>query len=343
MSETFRRVPDISSQDLQARSLKKIQLNKDGEEKKFAQDVLRGLSSTPKTLPCLYLYDSVGSSLFEAICSLREYKCFTGETRLLEQHTSSLLRYLPPDVQIVELGGGTGRKASIIVGELLKRQISLIFHNIDVSLAALKLSGNLITSLGNVQCFAHPTTFLEGLAEVSARRQPGVSLLVLFLGSSIGNYDRQDSLCLLRSIRRELSSKDWLLLGVDLVKPEDQLIQAYNDPQGVTACFNLNLLARINWELGGNFNLSNFHHRAVWNVHEQAVEMKLVSSLDQSVWIDELAHSFHFHADEAILTERSYKYRCEEIGASCAKAGYFLETQWVDEHAQFSCNLLRCS
>ncbi len=298
-------------------------------------EVLAGLMSNPKTLPCKYLYDGVGSSLFEAITHLREYACSRGEKALLEAHRSQIMGAVGGAPEFVELGGGTGEKAFLLLSTAT--QTGIRYHNLDISETALDISANVIKSLDNVTFYGHAGEFFEGLPVALRNRRGPVT--VLFLGSSIGNFTVSESNKFLTDLRSNLERGDFLLLGTDLEKPVDRLVMAYDDPQGVTSAFNKNLLARINYELSANFDLSKFAHEARWNQPDGCIEMHLRSLVDQAVRISRLKLICSFSEGETIRTERSHKYRGGIIGGWLSSAGWELSEQWIDQPSLFALNL----
>jgi L-histidine N-alpha-methyltransferase len=305
----------------------------------LSSDLAAGLSANPKTIPSKYLYDAVGSALFEAICQLREYKCSRAEKRLLSANANQVIDGLAHNTLIVELGGGSGEKAELLL-KAIPDHVVTAFHDIDISQAALTQARTTLSAYPHVRFIPHATDYLSGLEAVSRRRADNQPLLLMFLGSSIGNFERAQAEQFLRSVGGMLRAGDRLLLGTDLVKPMNQLIAAYDDPQGVTAAFNKNVLARINAELGGNFNLAAFRHQARWNVILRRVEMHLVSSVNQNVEIPGAAMIVRLKKGESIHTESSHKYRADEIGPWLGTLGYSLEEQWIDRQALFATNLL---
>jgi L-histidine Nalpha-methyltransferase len=305
----------------------------------FALDVARGLSAQRKFIPSKYLYDPVGSALFEAICLLREYKCTRGETRLLQRYGARIREYLPPNTVAVELGGGNGSKALVLLTQVSDRRPITEYHNIDISNTALQASKQTLFALPHVAVFTHQTSFLSGLSDITGARLQSNPLLVMFLGSSIGNCNRAEASQLLTAIRGRLRAGDYFLLGTDLVKPKDHLISAYDDPQGVTAAFNKNVLARMNAQLGADFNLSYFRHEVLWNADLSRVEMHLASTLNQQVEITRSAMLAKFTKNESIRTETSYKYRLEEIGPWLNQCGFDVVSQWSDIPSSFATTL----
>ena len=230
--------------------------------REFAVAVSDSLGKAPqRELPSMYLYDEVGTALFEAITLLPEYGLTRAEERLLSRHAGAMLEHLPPPVSVVELGSGSGRKTRWILEALAERE-PVAYFPIDISAAALIKCHQELGHLGAVSIVGLETSYLEGLQEAAARRLPDQALLVLFLGSSIGNFDPPAAERFLRDIRRQLQPGDALLLGTDIEKAVDEMLLAYDDPTGVTAAFNLNILARINRELGGDFILPSFEHES---------------------------------------------------------------------------------
>jgi L-histidine Nalpha-methyltransferase len=304
----------------------------------FAADVRRDLSLTPKQLQSKYLYDALGSSLFEAICRLPWYRITRAEHDLLRRHADAIVAGVNNGT-IVELGCGSGEKLVTLAEALQARGGSARVHLIDISPQALEQTEQRLTRLQHFSVVGHQSTYEEGLRRATAARTGGGPMLVLLLGSNIGNFDTPAALEFLERIRLTLAPGDLLLLGADLVKPEQQLLLAYDDPLGVTAAFNLNLLVRVNRELGGDFNLAGFAHRAVWNATEQRIEMHLVSTATQRVTIDAAGVVVGFEAGEHIWTESSYKYDAEQIAAMGAVAGFMMRQQWIDHEAHFALTL----
>ena len=312
----------------------------------FAADVARDLRLSPKQLQSKYLYDPLGSSLFDAICRLPWYRITRAEHRLLERHAAEIVdraafvggrRATSPT--IVELGCGSGEKIVLLAEALQSRGASARVHLIDISSQALEQTEQRLTRLHHFSVVGHQSTYEEGLRRAAAARDDGSPVLVLFLGSNIGNFDTPAAAAFLERIRAALTPGDVMLLGADLVKPERELILAYDDPLGVTAAFNKNLLVRINRELGGRFDLSAFAHRAHWNTDEQRIEMHLVSSRHQTVSITDASVEITFARDEWIWTESSYKYSAPHVILMGADAGFHLVEQWIDESAQFALTL----
>jgi L-histidine N-alpha-methyltransferase len=307
----------------------------------FAADVERDLALAPKQLQSKYLYDALGSSLFEAICRLPWYRITRSETDLLARHAASVVAALG-DGQgtIVELGCGSGEKIVLLAEALERRGASAHVHLIDISSQALEQSEQRLNRLRHVSVVGHWSTYEEGLRTAVAARHLDSTILVLLLGSNIGNFDPPAAAQFLDRIRATLAQGDLLLLGADLVKPERDLLLAYDDPLGVTAAFNKNLLERINHELGGEFDLAAFDHQAVWNGEERRIEMHLVSRANQRVRISATGTTVTFKCGERIWTESSYKYEPDGIVEMGGEAGFAAREQWVDREAGFALTLL---
>ncbi len=307
----------------------------------FAADVRRDLALTPKQLQSKYLYDALGSSLFEAICRLPWYRITRAERRLLELHAEDVIdllcgsdtRIVP---QLVELGCGSGEKLVVLAEALQSAGRRGRVHLIDISPQALEQSERTLGRLRHVSVVGHRDTYEAGLRRVAASRDGENPMLVLLLGSNIGNFDAPAAYEFLQRIREALVPGDNLLLGADLVKPEADLLLAYDDPLGVTAAFNRNLLVRINRELRGTFDVSAFAHRAAWNALEQRIEMHLESLADQTVQIAAADTVVTFARGERIWTESSYKYDAAQIEEMGLVAGFALSEQWIEESARFA-------
>lgn len=301
----------------------------------FAEDVRHYLQLTPRQLPSLYLYDGLGSALFDAICELPWYAITRAESRLLERHRRDIFAHLPGLTRIVELGPGDGRKLQTLVDGTAE---PLTAHLIDVSAGALARATHTLSDAFNVTVFPHQASFEDGLDAI-AHTTSDDRTLVLFLGSNIGNFDRPGAEAFLRGIRGNMAAGDAFLLGADLVKPEADLLLAYDDPLGVTAAFNRNLLVRINRELGGDFVIEHYAHRALWNAGESRVEMHLVAQSPQRVRIDAAQLDFEMKPREPIWTESSYKYRADEIVDLLEESGFRVSSQWLDEVDRFALTL----
>jgi L-histidine Nalpha-methyltransferase len=307
-------------------------------DNEFAREVRAGLTHPgQKTLPCRYLYDDVGSALFEAITNLPEYGLTRADARVIQAHAEDLVECLPPDILVAELGSGSGAKTRAILDSLGQRQ-PVVYYPIDLSATALEKCAQDLGSRGAV-CPIE-ASYLEGLREVARRRAPAQTLLVLFLGSTIGNFEAEAATDFLYAVRLLLQPGDALLLGTDLVKPVELLQAAYDDPTGVTAAFNLNLLARINRELDADFDLRRFEHVIRYNAPAQRIEMHLRSRVGQTVTVRRAGLTVDFEPGETICTEACHKFRPEQICVMARTAGFRLEAQWIDQEWPFAESLL---
>jgi dimethylhistidine N-methyltransferase len=285
------------------------------------------------------LYDDVGSALFEVICHLPEYGLTRADERLLQRHSYDIVERLARPIAVAELGSGSGRKTRQILEALSRRQLTR-YYPIEISRAALLMCERELSDIDSVSILGFEREYLDGLLEVAAQRSTGQHLLVLFLGSTIGNFDRPAGIQFLAEVRRILMPGDSLLLGTDLVKSSAQLLAAYDDELGVTAAFNLNLLARINRELDADFDVAEFEHEAKINHQDRSVEMHLRSTRRQTVNIHSAGISVDFFEGETIWTESSHKYSLQEVRDMGAATGFRCEAQWVDEQWPFAENLL---
>jgi len=309
-------------------------------EYEFAMDVRAGLTKpVQKELLSKYLYDDVGSALFEVICRLPEYGLTRADERLLTRHANDIVDRLPESIAVAELGSGSGKKTRRILEALAQRQRTRYFP-IEISRTALLMCERELSDIDSISILGFEREYLDGLLEVAGQRRPGQHLLVLFLGSTIGNFDRMAGLKFLNQVRRTMQPGDFLLLGTDLEKPDAELLAAYDDELGVTAAFNLNLLARINCELHADFDLSHFKHVAKINQRRRSVEMHLQSMRRQVVEIPGADLAVEFQNGETIWTESSHKYSSQEIFRMACTAGFRCEVQWIDEEWPFAENLL---
>jgi L-histidine Nalpha-methyltransferase len=305
----------------------------------FAEDVRHHLQLTPRQLPSWYLYDALGSALFDAICELPWYRITLAETRLLARHREDIFKSVPGLTRIIELGPGDGRKLRTFVDGTSE---PLIAHLVDVSPLALARAAHALSEALHVEVATHKASFEDGLAEAAAMRGESEDrTLVLFLGSNLGNFDPPASAALLDRIHESLAPGDALLLGADLVKPEQDFLFAYDDPLGVSSAFNLNILLRINQELGGNFNLRAFRHRAVWNPACSRMEMSVVTTKPQHVRIESIDLELNLDEGEAIWTESSYKYTPQGLIEQLDHAGFTPVAQWLDREDKFALTLTR--
>jgi L-histidine Nalpha-methyltransferase len=290
--------------------------------------VRAGLCAKQKELQPAYFYDALGSALFDAITRLPEYTITRAETALLRAHGRAIIAAAGANLELIELGPGNGEKLPL----LLKHCPNCRVHLIDVSAAALESARRRLREAFDVEISVCEAEFAEGLAPLPPSK---CKRLVLFLGSNIGNFTPREAIDFLRVVHRSLSPGDMLLLGVDLVKGEQKLLGAYDDPLGVTAAFNKNILLRINRELGANFDLLAFDHRALWNAAASRIEMHLLSLFDQTVHVAALKLDVPFVAGETIWTESSHKYTEAGIRDLLHKGGFQPIDQWLAEEQSF--------
>jgi L-histidine N-alpha-methyltransferase len=312
----------------------------------FADDVRAGLTAHPKTLPPKYFYDELGSALFEAITLLPEYYLTRAETEILSTRADEIIAKVEP-TRLVELGSGSAVKTRYLIEAGLRKLHQLEYSAIDISQAVLATTVSALRAqYKGLTVRSYQGEYYEGLRALSQGNsqphEPGSRALALFLGSNIGNFDPPEALRFMRAIRAVLHEDDALLLGTDLKKDRATLEAAYDDPIGLTAAFNLNILARINRELAGRFNVRTFRHRAQYDESHGRVEMHLVSSVAQVVPIETLSLDVSFTAGETIYTEASYKFSSDDVQRLAHDAGFELQHVWTDVAQRFACNLLRC-
>ena len=306
-------------------------------------EVVDGLTRPAKQLPSKYLYDALGSQLFEAICELPWYRITRGERVLLARERATITAPLGGEASIIELGGGNGEKLAILIEALVERGARVATHLVDISPTALDLSARTLGGYPRVSVRCHAAAYLDGLRAAVRDVDGGRPCLALFLGSNIGNLGLAEADRFLRDIRARLRPGDLLLLGADLVKSEADLILAYDDPLGVTAAFNANLLVRLNRELDADFDLAEFDYRAVWNAGASRVETYLVSRSEQTVCLPRAGCCVRLAAGEAIWTESSHKYERGQIAALGERAGFAVREQWIEPDSQFALTLFGVS
>ena len=304
-------------------------------KEKFALDVLMGLSSTPKSISAKYFYDSLGSELFLKIMNLEEYYPTRCESQILKCYSKNILQRVKANhINIIELGAGDGKKTKIMLEEFIKQQTEIAYFPIDISRAALEsLFQDFSRIFPNLAIQPVIAEYYEGMRWLSQNKRG--RNLVLFLGSNIGNFSRSQSLAFLKTLWNSLNDGDFLLLGCDLKKDIDVLLNAYNDSKGVTDEFNLNLLTRMNKELGANFDPSKFHHYGTYDVKLGAMESFLVSNEKQAVYIKELNRSFSFEPFEAIHCEYSMKYLTSDIESMAQGTGFSVVDFFYDDRKYF--------
>ena len=306
----------------------------------FASDVRRGLGRRPYRLPPHWFYDEMGSRLFDAICLLPWYRITRAERRLLSPAARAISRSTPRIALVAELGPGNGEKLTLFLGDLGGAPRVLL---VDISPEALAVSTARLAKAGFGRVAAVRGTYEAGLSRIARERPARGSALVLFLGSNVGNFEPKRAARFLADVRSALRPGDGLLLGADLVKPAEDLVLAYDDPLGVTAAFDRNVLARMNRELGADIDLTSFAHRAVWNAGEGRVEMSLVSRRAQTVRIPRARLVVRFRKGESIFTEASYKYDSAELRARVEAAGFVARRHFEDRAAGYALTLFRAA
>jgi L-histidine N-alpha-methyltransferase len=306
----------------------------------LVEDVRAGLSGPgQKMLPSRWLYDEVGSALFEAICLLPEYGLTRADARILENHAAEIAGRARGPLRVAELGSGSARKSRPLLAALA-RERPLTYVPIDISRAALTRCEAELGLLARLAVEPLEAEYLEGLAWAAAARKESERLLVLFLGSTIGNFDRPEAVEFLAEVRRVLDPGDMFLLGTDLLKPVPELLAAYDDAAGVTAAFNLNLLARMNRELDANFDLTRFVHEARWDARERRIEMHLRSVEAQSVDIPAARLRIEWREGETLWTESSHKFAPDEPSRLARRAGFRAVEAWSDREWPFAETLM---
>ena len=297
----------------------------------FLSEVLAGLTDTPRTLPCKYFYDERGSDLFQQICGLPEYYVTRTETEILRRHGGEIAASVGANAELVGFGTGAGVKTRMLL-EQLENPIAYI--PVDISKERLTDSANALSrALPLLEVLPVCADYLQPV-ELPKASRPADHVAVFFPGSTIGNFEPALARDFLRRICQLCGKNGGLIIGVDLQKPREVLEAAYNDRAGVTAEFNLNLLVRLNRELGADFDLPLWRHRAIYNEPFGRIEMHLVSSAEQTVHLG--GRAFHFARDEKIVTEFSHKYTRENFAALAAAAGFHLANTWTDPQQLFA-------
>lgn len=305
----------------------------------LAEDVRRGLSSKPKRFLPKYFYDELGSQLFDAICLLPEYYLTRAENEILQRYADEIVASVAGETLLLEMGSGSASKTRLLIEALLRKQQTLKFIPVDISATALDSSSRiLLQSYPQLTIEAYAADYFAGLTELKKTKRGRT--LALFLGSNISNFDPAEALRFLHALRDVLNEGDALLLGADLKKEKPVLEAAYNDALGVTAAFNLNVLARINRELGGDFDLRAFRHHAFYNEEAGRVEIYIESLRRQTVNIKTLDMAVDFAEGEQIHTENSHKYDLNDIAQLASNTGFAPARTWLDSQRRFSSNLL---
>jgi L-histidine Nalpha-methyltransferase len=313
----------------------------------LGSEVFRGLISRPRTLSPWLFYDQEGSQLFEQITELDEYYLTRTERGIFEKNAASIIatastptpQGFQRDLTVIELGAGTATKTGLLLEATVHRQEAVTYYAIDVSPSALdEAQRNLTAAIPGVTVESRVGDYTAGLGEIPA---DGTRRLVLYIGSSLGNFEPANARQLLRDVRNQLAPGDMLLLGLDLVKEIPTLIAAYDDTRGVTAAFNRNVLARINRELGADFDLMKFRHKVRWNGEHSRIEMHLESLMAQEVTIPAVELCVPFRRGETIHTENSYKFTIEGAQQLLTEGGFSIVDHWTDPRNWFGVFLAR--
>ncbi len=296
----------------------------------FLADVIAGLSAKPRSLPCKYFYDERGAALFQKICELPEYYITRTEIDILDRNRADIASGLGPNIELIGLGTGAGTKTRILIEAL---ESPAVYIPVDISEKQLRESNALFRKIfPDLEILPVCADYLQPVVLPSPRRK-ALRNVVYFPGSTIGNFEPNEAVEFLRRIAAVCGENGGLLIGVDLKKDVNVIATAYNDSAGVTAQFNLNLLERISRELGADFDVDQWQHRAIYNSSAGRIEMHLISEIDQFVHVDE--RKFHFRRGEKIITEFSYKYAPEEFAALAGHAGFKFIRMWTDEARLF--------
>ena len=292
----------------------------------FLTEALAGLSAFPRTLPCKFFYDERGSELFQKICELPEYYVTRAELQILKNQGRDIAKHLGPGIELIGLGTGAGTKTRLLLDELRE---PIAYVPVDISKEQLQQSSaQFRKAFPDLEVLPVCADYLQPVILPTPKRKP-LRKVIYFPGSTIGNFEPEVALVFLQRIRRVSGEEGGLLIGVDLKKDRNILECAYNDAQGVTAQFNLNLLTRANRELDADFDLERWTHRAIYNAEAGRIEMHLVSQADQTVHIAN--NEFHFYAGDKIVTEYSYKHSLKGFSALAARVGFRLAHMWTDD------------
>jgi dimethylhistidine N-methyltransferase len=308
------------------------------ETSDLLSDVIAGLSSDPRTLPCKYFYDERGAALFQKICELPEYYVTRTEIDILGRYHAEIAAQLGPNIELIGLGTGAGTKTRILIEGL---ENPAVYVPIDISEKQLRKSSMRFQKIfPNLEILPVCADYLQPVVLPAPRRKAARNV-VYFPGSTIGNFEPNEALQFLQRVANVCGRGGGLLIGVDLQKDHSVIEAAYNDEAGVTAQFNLNLLSHINREIGANFDLNKWEHRAIYNSGAGRIEMYLISIADQTVRIQD--REFHFRAGERILTEHSYKHTPEGFIALARQAGFDFVKLWTDDARLFGVFYFSCS
>lgn len=305
----------------------------------FCAVVADGLSAPRKWLPCRFFYDRIGSELFEQICDLPEYYLTRTERSILERDADEIVAAAGDRVSLVEFGSGSSIKTRLLIEAALRRQGALHYSPIDISADFLKASSlSLLDDFSGLDITAIAAEYFDGVAAL-----PDVDLprLILFLGSSVGNFTQPEAEMFLRHVRESMRPEDRMLIGIDLVKDRKVIEAAYNDSQGITAAFNKNLLRRINSELGADILVDAFEHSAPFVEEYSRIEMHLVCRRAHEAYVGAVDMSFQFRQGEIIHTENSHKYSLGGFASLCRAAGLEVDRHWTDDREWFALLLVK--
>lgn len=313
-------------------------LSNNSKQSSLAEAVQKNMRNAPRSIPPVFFYDCRGSQLFEEICSLPEYYQTRTETEILRTMRPELSRYLHKKFRLVELGSGSSVKTRCILDSLPNMCAGVEYVPIDISDSLKDGAGSLLDDYPLLRITGIVDTYERGLYMV--RRMNNLPNLIIFLGSSLGNMSIPESIYFLRTVRTSMKKNDLFLLGLDMDKDAATLEAAYNDAQGVTAKFNLNMLYRLNRELNANFNTSKFSHYSIYNKSKKRIEMYLKSKTNQTVGIPRSGITIHLKKGELIHTENSQKYTVPHIHSMASNADLTIQRIWHDASKKFSITLL---
>jgi L-histidine Nalpha-methyltransferase len=309
--------------------------SKESAYEPFVADILAGLRQRPKRIAPIYFYDARGSALFDRICELPEYYPTRTETQILADQGADIARCIGEDALLVEFGSGSSLKTRLLLDRVPRLSA---YVPVDISRShLLNAAHGIAAAYPDIEVLPVCADFTQPFA-VPKPQRPARRIVVFFPGSTIGNFDPPEALSLMRVMRDVAGAGGGLLVGADLVKDRRILLRAYDDAAGVTAAFNLNVLRRLNNELGADFDLAGFRHRAVWNESERRIEMHLVSTRAQQATL--ARESIDFAAGEPIVTEHCHKYTVAGFGAQAASAGWSAGSCWLDARGYFSVHYL---
>lgn len=332
-------IPSVYSEETINDRLSVFRVEKADDKNSFAEDVKFGLTSIPKGLHPKYFYDAKGSELFEQICETSEYYVTRTEASILENCSGEIAELNSDKKVMVELGSGSSVKTKYLLSSFIKNSGSITYIPIDVSDILIDSAKSLLNDFEGLNIKGIISEYEEALEVVNeVVTEPKI---IIFLGSSIGNFTQLEARELISAISAVMRKDDTFLIGFDLVKDVEVLNAAYDDAAGITAQFNLNILERINNELGGNFDTHKFEHKAYFNSDESRVEMHLVSKAEQDVYTEDLRLTVHFEEGETIHTENSYKFTDEIIDVLASAAGLTVDKRWKDSNNWFELCLMR--